>query len=29
MLPAVADAYVKAQTVALDFEYFSEQVIRP
>lgn len=29
LLPAVANAYVKATSVALDFEYFSEHVIQP
>ncbi|MER5754288.1 hypothetical protein [Streptomyces sp. NPDC002088] len=29
MLPSVADAYVQAQSVALDFEYFTDHVIRP
>lgn len=29
MLPSAIDAYVKASGVALDFEYFSDHVIRP
>jgi hypothetical protein len=29
MLPSVADAYVKATSVALGFEYFTDHVIRP
>jgi hypothetical protein len=29
MLPSVADAYIKATSVALDFEYFTDHVTRP
>jgi hypothetical protein len=29
MLPAMASQYAKAQTVALDFEYYLEDVTEP